>query len=143
MLCNNHCKFLSSRAIGGCGADVVIHNNTIYNAVMQNYNASSTTGWGQAMSYALAPNVLLRTHSFLKIADWWPTHSVDNCFMPDDSTSRNWTFQHNTVYNSWGEGIDCIQVVGCTVRQNVVYNTFSVNICTYTCFPHTYMFTRI
>ncbi|ELR22810.1 uncharacterized protein ACA1_150000 [Acanthamoeba castellanii str. Neff] len=91
------------RAIGGCGADVVIHNNTVYNAVMQNYNASSTTGWGQAMS-------------------------VDNCFMPDDSTSRNWTFQHNTVYNSWGEGIDCIQVIGCTVRQNVVYNTFSVNI---------------
>jgi hypothetical protein len=63
-------------------------------------------------------------------------HRVDNCFMPDDSTSRNWTFQHNTVYNSWGEGIDCIQVVGCTVRQNIVYNTFSVNICTYICFQH-------
>jgi hypothetical protein len=70
-------------------------------------------------------------------------HRVDNCFMPDDSTSRNWTFQHNTVYNSWGEGIDCIQVVGCTVRQNVVYDTFSVNICTYICFQHIHIYLYI
>jgi hypothetical protein len=62
-----HCiKILFSRAIGGCGADVVIHNNTVYNAVMQNYNASSTTGWGQAMSYAHSPlmfNIFSRSNS--------------------------------------------------------------------------------
>jgi len=91
------------RAIGGCGNDVEVSFNTVYNAVMENVDSTSSSGWSQAVS-------------------------CDSCGATPLVLSTNWLFNNNLIYNSWGEGIDCIQVIGCTVRSNIVYDTFSVNI---------------
>jgi hypothetical protein len=40
-----------NRGIGGCGDNVVIRNNTVYNGCMQNY-AGKFGSWSQVVSYA-------------------------------------------------------------------------------------------
>jgi hypothetical protein len=124
-----HASLPPCRAIGGCGNDVVIRSNTVYNAVMQNYANTSAVGWTQAISYVSRPPASRFLISRPSCNCHWVSWRRSNACYNDGKLVTNWVFEYNTVYNSWGEGIDAVQVNGCIVRHNVVYNAYSVLIC--------------
>lgn len=97
---NNKVHDIKYKAISISGTNINVEGNEIYNAAMINENqVLGNSSWPQA------------------IGTWKKS---------DGSASQNVNFINNTVYNSWGEGIDLIALDGGVVSSNRIYDTFSV-----------------
>gem|GEM_PF-1950094 len=93
-----------TRAIGGYGTDILIDNNEIYDAAMENLNnAMGGSGWAMTC---------------YTTTDW-----------ANGDPSENITISNNYIHNCWGEGIGPGQgSVGVLIENNVVVDVWSVGI---------------
>jgi hypothetical protein len=83
------------------GDSVTIDGNDVYNVILSNANSTASGGWPGAIS------------AWSRSSGGWST---------------NVTIRGNTVRNAWGEGILPMHTDGVTVADNVVHDTWSVNI---------------
>ena len=88
-------------ALATSGRNIYIHDNEMYNCVMENEDEGSDHGWSQC------------------VASW----GVDEA---NGVLSTNITWENNLIHDSWGEGLDVILCDGCVARGNTVHDAYSV-----------------
>jgi parallel beta-helix repeat protein len=103
-------------AITAKGNNIVLSGNTIKNAAM--INACVTTTPNAFCYFSTAEN---KWH-----CGGWPPAVLIGKTDNSGSPSQHIIVERNTVYNSWGEGIMLANCIDANVRDNVVYDNFTV-----------------
>lgn len=94
------------RGIGGGGSYIEISHNDLWHIAMANKNAR----------FYHNPS-----------AGTWPG-AITTWLWADGSLSRNINIHHNTVRDSWGEGIIPLFTDGVRIENNTIHNVFSTGI---------------
>lgn len=106
---NNKIHHTQYQAFLGAGSNITFDSNEVYSAGLSNVNGSFGCGTPGCSNGG------------------WPA-IVSTWKKPDGSASQNINITNNKVYNSWGEGIDLIMVDGGSIKDNKVYDNYSVLI---------------
>lgn len=100
---NNDVHHIYTRAIGGSGNDIVIENNHVWQAVLENEN-----------------------NAYDSEGDW--AGAISTWTRSDGSPTTNVVIRNNNIHEIWGEGIITMLVKNVVVERNIVKNAFSVSI---------------
>lgn len=99
---NNNVHHVQSRGLSAAGDTIILENNEIWQAVLENeHGVMGNGGWSAAVS---------------------ANGRADN------SWSTNIVIRHNHIHDCWGEGIIPVDSNGVWIQGNTVHDTYSVNI---------------
>ena len=116
---NNTIYNIKTRAIGGSGDTITITGNTVYNAVLENYNQA----YNQSGDGSNDPDDGTLGDSCGGWAGAISTVKIDST-----TATTNVVISNNTVYDNWGEGIIPFDSRYVEITGNTVYNNYSVNM---------------